>query len=115
MGGDAIVSDSSLGGSAILAGLSVSRDYSLDPYFVRGPMPRTQGFALTPSTVDVYVNGVLVRQEQVKAERRGGLLARLRPGDSGPADGFEGLQRKITITKSHAHCPDASSRSASGD
>src|SRR5207302_6409217 len=34
-------------------------------------------------------------QEQVKAERRGGLLARLRPGDSGPADGFEGLQRKI--------------------
>src|SRR5437762_982214 len=34
-------------------------------------------------------------QEQVKAERRGGLLARLRPGDPGPLDGFEGLQRKI--------------------
>src|SRR5919198_5128853 len=34
-------------------------------------------------------------QEQVKAERRGGLLARLRPGDTGPTDGFDGLQRKI--------------------
>jgi outer membrane usher protein len=65
--GDAVVSDSTLGGSAVLAGLSVSREYSLDPYYVQGPLPRTQGFALTPSTVDIYVNGVLVRQEQVRA------------------------------------------------
>src|ERR671936_2391399 len=34
-------------------------------------------------------------QEQVRTEKRGGLLARLRPGDPGPADGFEGLQRTI--------------------
>jgi outer membrane usher protein len=65
--GDTVVPDSALGGSAVLAGFSVGREYSLDPYFVQGPMPRAQGFALTPSTVDVYVNGVLVRQEQVKA------------------------------------------------
>jgi len=61
MAGDTVVADSAL------AGVSVSREYSLDPYFVHGPLPRTQGFALTPSTVDVYVNGVLVRQQQVKA------------------------------------------------
>jgi outer membrane usher protein len=65
--GDTVVADSALGGSAVLAGFSVGREYSLDPYFIQGPLPRTQGFALTPSTVDVYVNGVLVRQEQVKA------------------------------------------------
>jgi GTP diphosphokinase / guanosine-3',5'-bis(diphosphate) 3'-diphosphatase len=34
-------------------------------------------------------------QEQVKAEKRGGLLARLLASDGGPADRFEGLQRKI--------------------
>jgi len=67
MAGDAVVSDSTLGGAAVLAGFSVSREYSLDPYYVQGPMPRAQGFALTPSTVDIYVNGVLVRQQQVKA------------------------------------------------
>jgi outer membrane usher protein len=65
--GDTVVADSALGGSAVLAGFSIGREYSLDPYFIQGPLPRTQGFALTPSTVDVYVNGVLVRQEQVKA------------------------------------------------
>jgi len=65
--GDTVVPDSTLGGSTVLAGFSVGREYSLDPYFIQGPMPRTQGFALTPSTVDIYVNGVLVRQEQVKA------------------------------------------------
>ncbi|MFL5277469.1 MAG: fimbria/pilus outer membrane usher protein [Myxococcales bacterium] len=65
--GDAVVSDSTVGGNTVLTGLSLSREYSLDPYYVHGPLPRTQGFALTPSTVDVYVNGVLVRQQQVKA------------------------------------------------
>src|SRR5919201_279350 len=34
-------------------------------------------------------------QEQVKAERKTGLLARLRPGDSGPVDGVDGLLRLI--------------------
>jgi GTP pyrophosphokinase len=33
-------------------------------------------------------------QEQVRVDRRGGLLARLRPGE-GPADGVEGLLRKV--------------------
>jgi GTP pyrophosphokinase len=34
-------------------------------------------------------------QEQVKAERRGGLLSRLLPGDSGPADGIDALLRRV--------------------
>jgi GTP diphosphokinase / guanosine-3',5'-bis(diphosphate) 3'-diphosphatase len=34
-------------------------------------------------------------QEQVKAEKRTGLLARFLPGDSGPGDGLDGLLRRI--------------------
>jgi guanosine-3',5'-bis(diphosphate) 3'-pyrophosphohydrolase len=34
-------------------------------------------------------------QEQVKAERRGGLLSRLLPGDGSTPDGFDGLARRI--------------------
>ncbi len=63
--GDAVAISSTLGGSAQLAGVSVTREFTLDPYFVRQPLPRLSGAILTPSTLDVYVNGVLVRQEQV--------------------------------------------------
>ncbi|MGZ6124204.1 MAG: fimbria/pilus outer membrane usher protein, partial [Myxococcales bacterium] len=63
--GDAIAFSSALGGSAQLAGVSLTREYSLDPYFVRQPLPRLSGAILTPSTLDVYVNGVLVRQQQI--------------------------------------------------
>src|SRR5436190_2555896 len=34
-------------------------------------------------------------QEQVRAERRGGLLSRLLPGDGSAPDGFDGLARRI--------------------
>ena len=63
--GDAIAVSSTLGGSAQLAGVSLTREFALDPYFVRQPLPRLSGAILTPSTLDVYVNGVLVRQEQI--------------------------------------------------
>ena len=61
--GDSFASTGTLGASLLLAGLSVSRNFSLDPYFVRTPLPRVSGAVLTPSTLDVYVNGVLVRRE----------------------------------------------------
>ena len=61
--GDGFATSGTLGGSALLGGLSVARNFSLDPYFVRTPLPRVSGAVLTPSTLDVYVNGVLVRRE----------------------------------------------------
>jgi outer membrane usher protein len=61
--GDAFASTGTLGASLLLGGMSVSRNFSLDPYFVRTPLPRVSGAVLTPSTLDVYVNGVLVRRE----------------------------------------------------
>jgi hypothetical protein len=33
--------------------------------------------------------------EQLKTERRGGLLSRLRPGDSEPRDGIDALTRTV--------------------
>jgi outer membrane usher protein len=63
--GDSIALSSALGGSALIAGVSLTREFSLDPYFIRQPLPRLSGAILTPSTLDVYVNGTLVRHEPI--------------------------------------------------
>ena len=61
--GDAYSASTALGGAALLAGVSVTREFSLDPYFVRQPLPKLSGAILTPSTLDLYVNGMLVREQ----------------------------------------------------
>ncbi len=64
--GDSVVSPSDpLGGSAILTGVTVARNFNLDPYFIRFPSMNLAGTALTPSRVDVYVNGILVSEQRV--------------------------------------------------
>ncbi|MBI1993775.1 MAG: fimbrial biogenesis outer membrane usher protein [Deltaproteobacteria bacterium] len=63
--GDSFASSSGLGGSLFLGGLSLSRDFSLDPYFYRYPALGLSEAILTPSTVDIYVNGLLVRRERL--------------------------------------------------
>ena len=60
--GDAYAAGGPLGGGALMVGISLAREFGLDPYLVRGPLPRLSGFASTPSTLDLYVNGVLVRE-----------------------------------------------------
>lgn len=63
--GDAYVSTGALGGGAILGGLTFQRNFALDPYLVRVPRLGYQGSVMAPSTVDVYVNNVLVRRVAV--------------------------------------------------
>jgi outer membrane usher protein len=63
--GDSFAETGPLGGGAFLGGVAVSRNFSLDPYFVRLPRFGLSGAVSTPSTVDVYVNGNLVRREQL--------------------------------------------------
>lgn len=65
--GDAFVAAGPLGGAVMLGGLSVSRNFSLDPYLVKIPRLGFTGKALSPSTVDVYVNDVLMRRVPVDA------------------------------------------------
>ena len=63
--GDQVVSSLNLGGGVVLAGLGVSREFSIDPYFVRFPTVGLAGAVATPSTADIYVNGHLVRTESI--------------------------------------------------
>lgn len=61
--GDATATSDVLGGGQVMGGLSISRSFALDPYFVFLPTMQLSGTAMTPSTVEVYVNGQLVRRE----------------------------------------------------
>jgi len=61
--GDRFDSTGPLGGGLLIAGLSVSREFSLDPYFVRFPTVGLSGAVSTRSTAEVYVNGQLLRRE----------------------------------------------------
>jgi outer membrane usher protein len=63
--GDANVSSDSLGASTLIGGATVSRNFNLDPYFVRYPPLNFKGMALTPSRVDIYVNGAIVTQQDI--------------------------------------------------
>lgn len=65
--GDSSVVTSSLGGAPLLGGLTLMRQYELDPYLVRVPRLGYSGNALSPSIVDVYVNDTLVRRVPVGA------------------------------------------------
>ena len=58
--GDAFAQSGLLGGSTFLGGISVSRNFSLNPYYVRYPGVGLTGQVLTPSTAEIYVNGHLV-------------------------------------------------------
>ena len=59
---DRLVSSDLLGGSLAIGGVSFFRDFGLDPYFVQYPGLNFSGAVSTPSTVDVYVNGQLLRR-----------------------------------------------------
>jgi outer membrane usher protein len=60
--GDIVSSSTPLGSGPIIAGVSFGRDYSVDPYYYRFPTPVVRGTATSPSDVEIYVNGALVRR-----------------------------------------------------
>jgi outer membrane usher protein len=60
--GDAIVGNDPIGGSVTLGGVTLSRQFSLQPYLIRSPSVDVTGTATTPSTVEVYVNGQLTNR-----------------------------------------------------
>lgn len=67
--GESFAGDRLLGANVLLAGVKVARDYSVDPYFVQYPLLGMSGLVETPSTVEVYVDGRLVRQERLQPGR----------------------------------------------
>ncbi|HSN69771.1 MAG TPA: fimbria/pilus outer membrane usher protein, partial [Thermoanaerobaculia bacterium] len=67
--GDAFARTDQLGGNAQLGGVTISREFLLDPYFVRYPSLDFGGSIATPSTVEVYVNGALVDRRELPPGR----------------------------------------------
>jgi outer membrane usher protein len=64
--GDSFANLGELGGNVTVGGVTASRQFSLNPYFVSTPQDSSiRGSISTPSTVEVYNNGVLVRREQL--------------------------------------------------
>lgn len=63
--GDTQITTDPLGGGDLLGGITYSRDFSLQPYFVRYPSFDFEGAATTPSEVEIYVNGVLTERRRV--------------------------------------------------
>jgi outer membrane usher protein FimD/PapC len=55
--GDFIAGSGALGSALNLGGVSFSRNYRIDPYFIRYPFASYAGLASTPSRYDVLVNG----------------------------------------------------------
>ncbi len=67
--GDTFARTDQLGGNAQIAGVTISREFLLDPYFVRYPSLDLAGSIMTPSTVEVYLNGALVDRRELPPGR----------------------------------------------
>ena len=63
--GDMLATGGPLGGGAFIGGVSVSREFSIQPYFHRYPSFSLAGAVTTPSTLELYVNERLVRTESL--------------------------------------------------
>lgn len=62
--GDFIADSGSLGGRVNLGGVSFSKLYQLNPYFIRYPLFDFSGMLDLPADVDLYVDGSRVRTER---------------------------------------------------
>ena len=62
--GDFFASSGMMGSTAQLGGLSYSKNYAIDPYFVRQATFNYTGYAKLPSEVDVFLDGMRIRSEK---------------------------------------------------
>lgn len=65
--GDYITRGGMVGLDTRAGGVQFGTNFSTRPYFVTFPMPGLRGEARVPSTVDLYINGVLKSSQQVPA------------------------------------------------
>jgi outer membrane usher protein len=67
--GDSLGYTGPLGGDAWIAGISVSKEFSINPYYVRHPTLSLTTPISVPSVMEVQVNGQVVSREQVAPGR----------------------------------------------
>lgn len=65
--GDFFTQTGDLGAAGRFAGLNLARNFELSPLFIRFPGIDLGGFLETASEVEVWVNGALLRREQLSA------------------------------------------------
>ena len=63
--GDFLTPSRDLGTSVNLGGMSISKNYGLDPYFVRFPTQSVAGSVSLPSELEVYLDGQRIRTERL--------------------------------------------------
>lgn len=63
--GDFSASSGVLGSLAVMGGINFSKNFSIDPYFLSYPSLNLSGTLESPSEIDVYLNGLLVRKERL--------------------------------------------------
>lgn len=63
--GDFFALSGDLGGEVNLGGLSYSKVYNIDPYFIKQPLFNFSGQTTLPSEADIYVDGVMIRREKL--------------------------------------------------
>jgi outer membrane usher protein len=64
--GDFTAATGDLGGGANLGGVSIAKNFGLNPYFIQYPGLDLSGLVSTPSDVEVWRNGTLLRRERVQ-------------------------------------------------
>ncbi|HLG55780.1 MAG TPA: fimbria/pilus outer membrane usher protein [Vicinamibacterales bacterium] len=67
--GDTLGYSGPLGGNAWIGGISVAKEFAIDPYYVRYPTLSLSTPIAVPSVMEVYVNGQIVSQERVAPGR----------------------------------------------
>ncbi len=67
--GDSLGFSGPLGGDAWIAGITVAREFTINPYFVRHPTLSLSTPISVPSVMEVQVNGQVVSREQVAPGR----------------------------------------------
>ena len=63
--GDFSASSGVLGSTILLGGLSYSTNFSMSPFFLKQPPLKLDGVLETPSEVEIYLDGTLVKKEKL--------------------------------------------------
>jgi outer membrane usher protein len=62
---DTVGTSGPLGSALPIGGVTLAKNYSIDPYFIWFPTPQLAGSALTASDIEIYQNGFLTRRLHV--------------------------------------------------
>lgn len=63
--GDHYVLSGPLGGQVLIGGGGYARQFMIDPYYINYPAVQMGGVTATPSTAEIYIDGMLQRKEEL--------------------------------------------------